>query len=227
MPGSGDDFDQLRDHGPEVDDIDVETRHFLLKELRGRQLFWHRIPLSGFREVQKSGAIMPNTGQYNSTYPQSRGSFGRSIGAVSLFDFDSRSVDEIMDQAHNWAAFFVDQGPATIVIGIDSKKLEVDKIHRDCDSTSACRIPMVEIWHKGSVKTDAFDDILLIRGDGGFRSGAYSHFASDDLEGVVREAERLISAKESERVERHARGVFSFPELVAMSIDIRDNKNAE
>lgn len=101
----------------------------------------------------------------------------RDLGAVSLFDFNTRSVDEILLRSNTWGQFFSDCGPATIAIRIDATALDKEKAvlpgsltHEDMLRTKpngARYIPMylpaVEAWYLGTVPVSAFEEYLVFR----------------------------------------------------------------
>jgi len=67
---------------------------------------WHRTSIDSFREILQSGAILPSDGRFAPTYPQSNSCYGRHIGAVCLFDFDSEPLNQILLHAIKWGPFF-------------------------------------------------------------------------------------------------------------------------
>lgn len=187
--------------------------------LRGTRVLWHRTSLQAFRGIIKSGAIEPNLGQFPYTYPQSKASFGRSIGAISLFDFDKASVDEIMRYSDAWAAFFVDQGAATIVIQIDPRKLDASLFQDANSADSSNRIPFVEAWYRGKIPTSAFAGFLMVKGAHGIEDGAFdlipmSDHAVCDVDNL---ASKLISAEVRDRECRLASGNLNLEDLVLAS----------
>lgn len=161
-----------------------------MRALRGNGLLWHRTSIESLDQILRHGAIEPNDGRFATTYAQSSGSYGKYIGAVCLFDFDTESLQEILDQAFNWSQFLKDRGPLTIMIGIDRGRLNRDDLilagdakhphYPECPTIpvvdglfaadgTPLRVPMyiprVEAWHKGAIRISCCCEYLAIRRD--------------------------------------------------------------
>jgi len=139
--------------------------------LRGQSFLWHRTSIESLKAILRHGTIEPNHGQFSYTYPQSEKCYGRELGAVCLFDFDTEPVEDILLQACKWQQFLTDSGSATILIRIDRKALKKKNLilPNAVQGSAHVLIPHVEAWHKGSISTSAFRGYLAVRKGSGKR----------------------------------------------------------
>lgn len=155
----------------------------ILPVLRGHRAVWHRTSLKDLDAILKHGAIEPNDGRFPFSYPQSEKCYARRIGAVSLFDFDSQSLREIILQAHHWAAFLRDKGDLTAWTKIGRERLvginlmlpgqirhEDMRVERGGGRPPYIPpyIPRVEAWYKGAIPVNAIQEILLVKDAEGY-----------------------------------------------------------
>ena len=130
-----------------------------------RNGLWHRTSVDSLAAIFETGAIVPNDGRFPVTYSQSNDSYGRKIGAVSLFDFASASLAYIEEFEPVWGKFLYDQQPS-ILIEI-SRKVIADRLvpnrakWEEC-GTQYAYIPRVEAWCKGEIPIVAFKRYLVI-----------------------------------------------------------------
>jgi hypothetical protein len=127
--------------------------------------------------ILRDRALLPNDGRFPETYPQSKASYAKQLGAISLFDFDTEPVDSILDVAWKYVQFFRDQGAATIMIRIRRSALNNDRliipsrvpnsakprIEVDGRHVLPIWIPHVEVLHIGQIHTRAFCEYLVMR----------------------------------------------------------------
>ncbi len=191
----------------------------ILKTLRGSNLFWHRTSLSAFRAILESGSVIPNTGQFDITYPQSKACYGRSIGAVCLFDFDTESLDAVLSKSGNWGRFLVDRGAATLVIGIDGAKLDPSRLSfaKSVREYQKTFIPFVEVWYRGDVATSKFDRLVLVKSSSAFEHEVFPFDAT-----APEKIELLASAWAAADEEKRATRIEpTLAELVEQSLKLR------
>jgi hypothetical protein len=134
----------------------------LWSALRGHGYLWHRTSLTALRSILSDHEITPNTGQFPSTFRQSGNSHGRSMHAVSLFDFDTASERDVLDHRYDYCS-----GDVFIRIrreALDSTKL----LSHSCfnalpDATRHERVyvPYLETLHIGPIPETAFDGLIL------------------------------------------------------------------
>jgi hypothetical protein len=132
--------------------------------LRG-DLF-HRTNFEGYRGIREAKQILPNTGQFPYTYPQSEFSYGANIGGVSLFDFTSASDRDCISIHLTWGGFFFDQKPATIVFRMDKEFLSQKLISNSdapklSDPQYKGYIPFIEAWYPEPIPFDAIVGIII------------------------------------------------------------------
>lgn len=199
----------------------------ILGVLRGAGAFWHRTTIANLRAILEHGAIEPNLGQFAVTYPQSNSCYGRQISAVSLFDFDSEPIEGIY-LSHNWPPFLLDCWPVTILICIDRRSLDSEKLilppavrhpnmphvePEDGEPYVPCFIPRVEAWHRGPIPVSSFRRYLAIRSNTNFE---YEEFAADhsQLERIEIFCEEWQAELDRDRAARRARGELDLAEAL-------------
>ena len=156
----------------------------LVNLLRRPDTYWHRTSLIGLKGIFRTGHIEPNDGRFPHTYGQSRLCMARHLQAVSLFDFNTRPVDEILLRSDRWVQFFSDCGPATFVIELESSALESNLVvapgvltHEEMlryKSDGLPYVPMylpaVEAWYREAIPVSAFRRYLAFRRHTDFES---------------------------------------------------------
>lgn len=142
--------------------------------LRGH--YWHRTSWKNLKAILSAGAILPNDGRFNPTYPQSRRSFAWNECAISLFDFKYSTDAQALEQPYRWMRFFADQQPVTVAIRLNLADLESSLIPNDAararwPSTKYQEmwIPNVEVWSRQAIPVSCFDGCLLTFGRLGAR----------------------------------------------------------
>jgi len=185
----------------------------ILPVLRGAGSLWHRTSVASLKKIEAHGAIEPNTGQFPTTYDQSEISYGRYLGAVCLFDFDSEREDDVLFHALNWVGFLQDQGVATVLIRLDRDELSDENLlfHPDIQKSlsppsgqledmllvtnqhgeqcSPMVIPRVEVLHTGRIPFDAFQEYLLIK-----KGKKYEHAALPPRPTAISKIEEFVEA---------------------------------
>jgi hypothetical protein len=126
--------------------------------------------VSGYKGICRSGYIIPNTGDFAFTYPQSEKSYASTNGYISLFDFES--VNEELDEEHiiltslTWIQFFFDQHPVTIVLELSRHELASRLIPNSCGPRVGSKeysiyIPYVEAWYPEKIPVSAIRNYIL------------------------------------------------------------------
>lgn len=200
----------------------------VLATLRGARSLWHRTSVESLKQILDHGAIEPNDGRFPETYPQSKSCYGRYIGAVCLFDFDTEPLDEILVHAWKWAAFLTDRGAATVLIRIARDALDPTKLTlppevkypnmprvqgHDGAAYVPTYIPRVEAWYRAPVRAAAFREFVLIK-DG----SDFEHMRVDlgpaALASIAATDRTWSAAAEAEQERRRAAGEFNIVEIL-------------
>ena len=135
-----------------------------------RNSICHRTGIEGLKGIFKTGAIIPNDGSLDDTYPQSKISYSRYHGLVSLFDFKNCNEDACLNQIHDWYRFFFDHEPVTVVIllrrqCLESKLIPNEKAVKDTRGTfDPIFIPHLEVFCPDPIPCDVFKGYLVICG---------------------------------------------------------------
>lgn len=126
---------------------------------------FHRTSINGYRGIKRSGKILPNSGQFPYTYPQSKYYFGTSKSYVSLFDFSSAQYRELITIHHTWGGFFYDQKPVTIVLRLNKRllsgKLIPNSIAKLDNPENKGYIPYVEAWYPEAIPFSAIIGLII------------------------------------------------------------------
>jgi hypothetical protein len=127
-----------------------ETYGLMYDQFAGR--YWHCTPWRSLRAIMACGAILPNTGQFKVSYPQTPFSYVYREGCVAIFDFVSPSRREILAHAWKWESFVYGYKPVTVAFDLDPDWVE-RRIVRAADvtepitaTTRSYRCPIVEAW---------------------------------------------------------------------------------
>jgi hypothetical protein len=143
---------------------EIHGGHLLFQTLRNGML-WHCTSPQEFFQMQDDGYMKPNrekTGKYGN-----QRSACQELDAVSLFDFTTRSEDQVLGTADRWQQFLGCAKPLTILIGLSPEKVPGKLIYypenRDRTSQkSSGPIPWVEVCHCGPIPTSGFASYLLV-----------------------------------------------------------------
>ena len=132
---------------PEENDLDLFRRSnvFPLFPLLRTGIF-HRTSIDGYKGIRDSGFISANQGQFPYRYPQSEDYYGRSMGYVCLFDFESATEEQCIRIHHNWTQFFADHEPATIVLKLNRSALGTDLIPNSARPQLGSKSQMPRHW---------------------------------------------------------------------------------
>jgi hypothetical protein len=127
----------------------------------------HRTSIDGWKGIQSSGFIKPNSGEFLYTYEKSAEGYGASNGYVCLFDFESASEDDYSRMYHNWSPFFCDQRPATIILKLNRDALEEQLIPNstppnNCPKDGTFHLPYVEAWYPSTIPVSAILSCILV-----------------------------------------------------------------
>lgn len=131
-----------------------------------RQGLYHLTSASGFAGILSDGYIRPNNGSFPSTYEKSAHSYGRSRRYISLFDFETPTSEQCISEEPKWAGFFKRHKPATILIGLDRRKLAPNLISnkraREEIGFKKMWIPHVEVWYPEPIPFSYTTGLVLI-----------------------------------------------------------------
>lgn len=200
----------------------------LWARLRGHGQFWHRTSLSSLEGVLREGAIVPNAGQFPTTFGQSKASYSRHLGAISMFDFDTADEPYIFEHEWKWGEVLATRLPAAVLIRIRRDALDRTKLllpteiflddpRLDALPTHIRKgrmvIPAVEALHISAISASAFSGFVLVcfKDTGSYRW----HEMASDVDSF-----RTLSAFNAEwtadeyrrKGERQARGEFTLAE---------------
>jgi hypothetical protein len=145
---------------------------WLLPHLRGHGALWHRASLQTFRKVAASGYIKPNNGEFENATNHSAYSYGRKIGAVSLFDFDAYTKEDVLHLAHHWYPVLRNAQLRDEVVApvarIDMGKLDstllvpYEQVRRQDVFLHYILVPYVECWYRGPLPVGAIVEYLVL-----------------------------------------------------------------
>ena len=167
-------------------------RH-ILKFLR-RECYWHVTTKDAWREIRKSGAIMPNVdGRFSMRFDTiSERSFGYINKCVSLFDFLSPSEEQLIRQWGNVHDVLTDTTKTMILLALRWQSLHSMIVpnsqcwNPESGSAAAGCIPFCEVWYPGEIPISVIEVTYLLSPCSdleGFNPG--SLFEDDDLgEGI-------------------------------------------
>ncbi|HEY2071375.1 MAG TPA: hypothetical protein VGG48_17590 [Rhizomicrobium sp.] len=195
----------------------------ILPILMGGNALWHRTSVKSLKAIIDSGFIQPNLGQFEVTYSQSCQCFGRSIGAVCMFDFNSATPEQVLFSADNWGGFLVDRGAATVWIRVDRDKLDPNNIvsSEDASALRPTLIPYVEAWYRGPIPKAAFIAFLVIK-----RTAIAGHILVPNTASAMDVIEEISIAweaeQESDEAVRHSNGEFTLAGAVKASASSRE-----
>jgi hypothetical protein len=151
-----------------IDEDNEKTYGPLYEPLAGCYL--HCTKWRSFREIMSCGAIVPNTGQFKESYPQTPISYVYREKCVAVFDFVSQSRREILRQAINWRGFLYGFRPLSVVLELDPGWIE-ERLVRACDviepivpGAMADRCPVVEAWIREQIPFSVVTSVRLLAG---------------------------------------------------------------
>ena len=81
---------------------------------------YHSTSITGFRGICSSGSILPNTGSFPFSFPQSPHNCCHKLGAISLLDLRSPAHPLVGPDAwlNNWERFLNNHKPITVLLDI-------------------------------------------------------------------------------------------------------------
>ena len=124
---------------------------------------WHMTVLARFPAIFAAGKIKPDGGKQGNIY---QGSFAKSIGAVSLFDFESASEEDALGTFRTWSTHLcAPDHRLTVWIGLSRNRLPGRLML--ADKVGECGVgklfyPRVEACHLGPIPADAFTAVLAV-----------------------------------------------------------------
>jgi hypothetical protein len=132
-----------------------------------RQGIYHRTSIESYRGIRKDGYIIPNDGRFSFTYPQSEHSYAFANGFVSLFDFESVTIEHCILIQSTWMDFFVDFTPATILLKLDRRKLKEKLIPNEAAPKPGSKdyrvfIPYVEVWYPEPIPLSVIQNYIVV-----------------------------------------------------------------
>lgn len=119
---------------------------------------FHATSSMGWRGIVATGAILPNDGQLQYTFPQSKGNWGVKLGGVCLFDLPQATMEQQLDTIDRWGHCATPFQPVTILLELDKTKLCRFISNRTARETVGHRefyIPYVEAWNIGPILLSA------------------------------------------------------------------------
>jgi hypothetical protein len=127
----------------------------------------HRTSIRGYNGICSNGSIIPNTGQFEVSYPQTRGNYGFSKGYISLFDFESATNRQCVETYHNWDNFFLPYKSAIVVLRLNRAALSGKLIPNSAAPERGTegykpKIAYVEVWYPEPIPLSIIDGYILI-----------------------------------------------------------------
>ena len=143
------------------DFMSITTNSRLFSDLR--QGLWHCTSPSEYRQILRDGSIKPNDGRVK--HWRGHPYACQQLGAVSLFDFQTPTEQEVLETADLWGPFICNFAHrTTVVVGLSRRELEPkllpypeNKVH-----TTGNVIPYVETCHCGPIPITVITKCLLI-----------------------------------------------------------------
>ena len=130
----------------------------------------HGTSIDNYRLILSSGGIQWNAGEFPSSFPQSSRSNCYELHAISLFDFETPSTENIFDTLSQmkWETVLFRYRPA-ILLGIRREDLP-GKLIQYAEAKRRCGlggiIPHIEVCHIGTIPISAvFQTIVACRSD--------------------------------------------------------------
>jgi hypothetical protein len=188
---------------------------------------WHRTSISGLQGILGDDAIVPNGGQFPNTWPQSEGSLARSLGGISLFDFDTVSEEAMLNGAlfgsNCLSACLPD---SAVLIGIRRDALDSTRLRLPCDLDrlppdiwqTRTMIPKVEAIYLGRIPMASFSGLILTAFCEGGVIWSEVAFDADAFSVISETAVAWRAEYECKRAERHSRGEYTLAERVEHSL---------
>jgi hypothetical protein len=186
----------------------------------------------------RDGQIVPNRGQFEPTFPQSKGSYARHLSAVSLFDFDTADEPYIFEHEWKWGTVLTSRLPAGVLIRIRREELDRGNLllpteisqgdHRldtlpDDIRRMRMVIPAVEALHIGPISIAAFSGFILSAfGERGAYLWHEVPSGGDALRVLSRIAAEWQAEHDLRTAERHARGEYTLADFVDASFAKRE-----
>lgn len=134
----------------------------------------HCTPTSNLLKIYRSGFIEPNIkGRFPNASPNSTHSLARCLNAISLFDFRSRPIEEILIQSMKWRGMFEQQN--WVVIEINSTALDQTKLIPTWDMSHEekkriatgggipTHFPSLEVCYQGAIPVSSFVRCIRVR----------------------------------------------------------------
>ena len=125
---------------------------------------WHRTVPAHFSAILDAGEIKADGGKQGNVY---QGSFAKSVGAVSLFDYESASEEDALGTFQKWSAHrCAPEVRLTVWIGLSRNRLPGSLILADDVGKLAPGrgnfYPRIEACHVGPIPADAFASVLAV-----------------------------------------------------------------
>lgn len=146
-----------------------------MKEERDEKLFkvlkngiHHITSIEGYRGIIRDGYIIPNDRSFPFTFPQTESSYALYKGYISLFDFQTPSIRNVILEYDKWIVFFVCdliEKPAKVIIRLKSDiirpKLILNEVARNEFGCKKVWIPNVEAWYPERIPVSAIDRFIF------------------------------------------------------------------
>lgn len=198
----------------------------ILSLLREPNSVWHRTSVQNLKSILLQG-LLPNLGDREATYSQSKTCLGFHRKSICLFDFETFSLEHILSSALDWASLLTDQGAATVLIRIDRTKLNLDFLTLPGSLThnemlipgkpgQPAYIPThfyaVEAWYKGLLPSESFAELIVIRQHSNYEFVRIP-ISTTAYEKVVKLSNQWEATAKKEAQERKLRGEFSLADI--------------
>ena len=163
-----------------------------------RKGLYHLTDTRGYSGIRSSGFIEPNDGRFPDSFSQSAHSYGRSRGFISLFDFETPTLEQCISEEPKWTTFFVQRKPSLVLINLDrqelaSKLITNERVRQEVGLGRPVWMPHVEVWYPDPIPFSCVTELVRITPDPSVEFQEYS-VAEQDLEQLDR---ALQSAEES------------------------------
>ncbi len=124
----------------------------------------------GYKGIKSKAAILPNSGERDFSFEQSKRSFAKNNGYVALFDFEEPSYEKIELMKSTWLNIMAKHQPA-IVIVLNREKLN-EKIILNASLGAGYAqvkfmeinyyVPQVETWYPEPIDVSNIENVYEI-----------------------------------------------------------------
>lgn len=162
-----------------------------------REGLCHLTDAAGYAGIRSSGYIEPNDGRFPNSFERSAHSYGRSRGFISLFDFETPTLDTCVSEEPKWTTFFVQRKPSLVLIRLDGQKLAAklvpnERAREEVGLGRPVWMPHIEVWYPDPIPFSWTTELVHIVPTPSVRFEKYDATEEDmkQLDHALQEAEK-------------------------------------